>query len=412
MSDSRLPVGSSLATAEYSFYKNYLDGQRLSLAWLDWDLLLENAKMVIQRASSKPVRIATKSIRSRAVIEALLNWNQSAFAGLMCYSAQEALWLNSFGFNHLVVAYPVWNALDIQEFVNRQAAGQDIALMIDSEEHITRIESCLEASSQRLQVWLDVDMSTELPGIWFGVKRSSIRTMQQLEQVLKRLQSSKHIELIGFMGYEAQIAGLGDQTPGKALLNPLIRMLKRYSEPRSNAWRREAVERIRQAGFDLRYINGGGTGSLESSAAENINTEVAAGSGFFQPLLFDHYDHFQARPAAGFALEVRRMPEPGIITLQGGGYIASGPFGVEKVPQPYLPEGLKLLPDEMAGEVQTPLRLPKQGEARSLQHGDPVFFRHAKAGELCEHFRSLHVIQRGKALETWPTYRGEGQCFS
>jgi len=40
-----------------------------------------------------------------------------------------------------------------------------------------------------------------------------------------------------------------------------------------------------------------------------------------------------------------------------------------------------------------------------------VYFRHAKAGELCERFASLHLLEGERILEQAPTYRGEGQSF-
>ena len=43
--------------------------------------------------------------------------------------------------------------------------------------------------------------------------------------------------------------------------------------------------------------------------------------------------------------------------------------------------------------------------------GDPVFFRHAKAGELAEHF-ARYALVRGDRLEGHAaTYRGDGYCF-
>ena len=53
-------------------------------------------------------------------------------------------------------------------------------------------------------------------------------------------------------------------------------------------------------------MNGGGTGSLEKTAAEAAVTEIGAGSGLYQPRLFDSYRGFRGRPAAFFVLPVVR----------------------------------------------------------------------------------------------------------
>ena len=49
--------------------------------------------------------------------------------------------------------------------------------------------------------------------------------------------------------------------------------------------------------------------------------------------------------------------------------------------------------------------------AEGLRIGDRVYFRHAKAGELCERFDTLHLVRGSEVVDEVPTYRGEGRCF-
>ena len=109
-----------------------------------------------------------------------------------------------------------------------------------------------------------------------------------------------------------------------------------------------------------------------------------------------------------FALNVVRKPSPAVATALGGGYLASGVGAKDRMPSPYLPPGLKLDSNEGTGEVQTPLL---GDPARSLQVGDLVYFRHTKAGELCERFNSLMLVQGEEIIDEVPTYRGEGKSF-
>ncbi|MEO6887124.1 MAG: amino acid deaminase/aldolase, partial [Jatrophihabitantaceae bacterium] len=122
---------------------------------------------------------------------------------------------------------------------------------------------------------------------------------------------------------------------------------------------------------------------------------------------FDNYRAFEPRPALFFALSVVRRPAPGIATLFGGGYIASGPAGKTRIPKPAT-RGLKLIGTEGAGEVQTPVC---GAAAARLRVGDRVWFRHAKAGELCERFETVHLVENGAVVDSVPTYRGEGKTF-
>jgi D-serine deaminase-like pyridoxal phosphate-dependent protein len=209
------------------------------------------------------------------------------------------------------------------------------------------------------------------------------------------------------MAYEGQISGVGDRPPGRRLRGAAIRFMQKRSAAEI-AERRAAVVAAIGEHAELEIVNGGGTGSLELTGAEPAVTEVTAGSGFYAPALFDHYTRFSLTPAAGFALPIVRKPTPKVVTALGGGYLASGPGNPGRLPSPWLPPGLEFDPEEGAGEVQTPLL----GEAAAaLQVGDRAYLRHAKAGELCEHFDALHLVEGGEIIDVVPTYRGDGKTF-
>jgi D-serine deaminase-like pyridoxal phosphate-dependent protein len=276
--------------------------------------------------------------------------------------------------------------------------------MVDCVEHVARAARAAQAVGARVPLCLDVDMSQALPGLHFGVHRSPLRTVEAAVELARHIARTPGVWLAGVMGYEAQLAGVPDAVPGARAKNLVVRALKARSVGPVHQRRAAVVEALRAEGFSLRFVNGGGTGSLESTREDASVTELTVGSGLFSPGLFDGYRAFHHAPAAGFALEVTRQPRPGVYTLHGGGYVASGAAGADKLPVPWLPEGARLLPLEGAGEVQTPLAY--EGPV-PLPLGAPVFFRHAKAGELCEHFRTLLLVSEGRVVEELPTYRGE-----
>jgi D-serine deaminase-like pyridoxal phosphate-dependent protein len=239
-----------------------------------------------------------------------------------------------------------------------------------------------------------------------------VRDLEALRTVLEALRGAPALRLRGVMGYEAQIAGLGEANPFTPLLNPVKRLLKARSA-QDVAARRHAIRRLLDgAGYprdaDALLFNGGGTGSLGTTTREPWLTEVTAGSGFLQPHLFDYYDANANEPACCFALQVTRVPEPGLVTCQGGGFIASGEIGPDKAPVVWLPAGLKPLPSEGFGEVQTPLRVPA---GVTLEPGDPVFCRPAKAGEIAERFDRYLLVRGAELVGHAKTYRGLGCCF-
>lgn len=233
----------------------------------------------------------------------------------------------------------------------------------------------------RIPVCMDLDMSSRFPGLYFGVYRSSINSLSAVKKYLKLLPSYPYVDLKAVMGYEAQIAGLGNNFKGQNIKNAVIRMMQNSSVREISARRIAAVKLVQEAVGALDFVNGGGTGSMEITRKEKEVTEIAVGSGFYTPTLFDNYGKFRHQASAGYAIEIVRRPAANVFTCLGGVYVASGPVGADKIPTPYLPAGCEYSPNEMAGEVQTPLVYKGKED---LQIGDPIFMRHSKAGELCE----------------------------
>jgi D-serine deaminase-like pyridoxal phosphate-dependent protein len=385
-------------------------------AVIDLDAFWRNAADMERRATGKPIRLASKSVRCRPLQERVLA--RLGFQGTLAFTLPEALWLAEQGFKDLVVAYPTADREALRALAKRSESerGANVSVMVDSVAQLDLIESTVgPIAGAPIEVCIDVDA-----GLWLldgririGAKRSPVHSPEQAAVLAHEILARERLRLVGVMAYESQIAGLGDSPPGRRVRAATIRALQRRSARELAGRRAEVVaavlEELRIAGAEpLRFVNGGGTGSLELTAAESAVSEIAAGSGLYGPTLFDAYRAFRPEPAALFALPVVRKPSPGVATVLGGGYLASGPADAARLPIPFLPMGLSLDKQEGAGEVQTPLI---GAAARELRVGDRVWFRHAKAGELCERFDRLHLIEGERIVEQVPTYRGEGKCF-
>jgi len=387
-------------------------------AVVDLDAFWRNAADMQRRAGSKPIRLASKSVRCRALQERVLA--REGFQGTLAFTLPEALWLADCGFEDVVVAYPTADRVALAELGRLSASRPGaVAVMVDSVAQLELIEAALAGVSvarcETVEVCIDLDAGLWLLGgrVRIGAKRSPVHSAEQAAALAHEILARPALRLVGMMAYEAQIAGLGDAPPGRRVRAVAIRALQRYSARELAPRRAAAVAAVRAvlsaAGAPpLRFVNGGGTGSLQLTSAEPAVSEIAAGSGLYGPTLFDAYRAFAPEPAALFALPVVRKPSGRVATALGGGYLASGPADAARLPAPYLPAGLKLDAQEGAGEVQTPLLGPA---ARALRVGDRVWFRHAKAGELCERFDRLHLIEGERVVEAVPTYRGEGKCF-
>jgi D-serine deaminase-like pyridoxal phosphate-dependent protein len=441
------PHGHQLSYADETHNNHQPDLHRLEsatagieppFALVDLDALWDNALDLERRAASKPIRLASKSLRCRPLQLRVLA--RAGFTGLLAFTLPEALWLARHGFDDILVAYPTADRSALRELAALPAElpHARVTVMVDDIAQLDLIEAAIRAHPRGaragragareardggggavadrageptgpIRLCIDLDAGYRLLGgrIAIGAKRSPVHTPAQAVALARAILARGWAQLVGIMSYEAHIAGLGDAPSGHPLRALLIRALQARSARELAVRRAAAVAAVRELA-PLQLVNGGGTGSLHLTAREHAVTEVTAGSGLYGPALFDSYRSFAPRPAALFALPVVRRPRPGVATALGGGYLASGPADTQRLPTPHLPAGLLLDRREGAGEVQTPLL---GAAADRLAVGDRVWLRHAKAGELCERFPTLHLLAGDRIVEEAPTYRGEGQCF-
>jgi D-serine deaminase-like pyridoxal phosphate-dependent protein len=397
--------------ALHARYEAIFDSVTPPFAFVDLDALHANARFMLAQADGTPIRIASKSVRSVGVLRRILELD-AGFEGILSYTLPEALFLADQGFENIVVAYPTADHQALAELVELTVTEPSSAPvpMVDSSPHLDLIESAIGGGPAQVRVCLDLDV-----GWWplggklarIGPKRSPVRTPERARQMAAEIEERPGTRLAGVMAYEGHIAGVGDQIPGRPLRSALIGRMQSASERDIHRRLPQIVDAVREV-TALEFVNGGGTGSLARTAAAGVVTELTAGSGFYDPVLFDHYRSLALTPAALFVLPIVRRPSPGVVTALGGGYPASGGPGADRMPQPYLPKGLQLDKQEGAGEVQTPLL---GMAAKRLRIGDRVYMRHAKAGELCERFNSLYLVEGDRIVDEVPTYRGEGKAF-
>jgi D-serine deaminase-like pyridoxal phosphate-dependent protein len=376
-------------------------------AVVDLDAFDANAAALARRTGGRAtIRVASKSVRSRDLLHRVLR--QPGYRGILAFTLPEALWLAE---DHadVVIGYPSADRTALRQLAKDEQAASRITLMIDSIGQLDLIDAAVGHARPRLRVCIDLDASLELAGgrIHLGPYRSPVHTPHQAAALARAIVDRPGFHLAGVMSYEGQIAGLGDNQPGSPLKRAALRAMQRLSA-RELAGRRAAAIAAVRAVAPLEFVNGGGTGSVEQTAAEHVITEIGAGSGLYAPGLFDFYRRFRARPAAYFVMPVVRRPTPKIATVLGGGWIASGPTGNDRQPTLSWPAGLRMNATEGAGEVQTPVL---GAAAHGLSLGEHVWFRHAKAGELCERVNTLQLVSGTELIGQVPTYRGEGHAF-
>jgi D-serine deaminase-like pyridoxal phosphate-dependent protein len=373
---------------------------------VDLDAFEANADDLVARASGTPVRVASKSLRIPALVERALA--REGFRGILAYTLAEALWLEDQGISDdIVVGYPTVDRDALMRLVASPQAAARITLMVDDVAHLDVVDSIRSSQAVQVRVAIDIDAGLRIGRLHVGPRRSPLYDAEDVVALARTIADRPGFRLVGVMTYEGQVAGVPDDVPSQRARSQVVRRLKSLSLPQLGARRRQIAEALAPVA-DLEFWNAGGSGSVEDTVADPTVTEVAAGSGLLAPALFDHYQSFAPRPAAFFGLPVTRRPARDMVTVHGGGLVASGAAGADRLPTPWAPPGLRLTGLEGAGEVQTPL----SGHASTLLAiGDLVWFRHAKSGEPFEHTRTVHLLSGDRFVDEVPTYRGHGLAF-
>ncbi len=373
---------------------------------VDLDAFDDNTDDLVRRAAGTPVRIASKSVRVPALLSRALR--HDGIRGILAFTLREALWLHEHDISDdIVVAYPTVDLAALGHLVASPAAASTITLMVDDVAHLDLVDSVRHSLAVPIRVAIDVDAGLRIGSQHVGPKRSPLQDPDSVVELARAIVERRGFRLVGVMTYEGQVAGVPDVVPSQRARSLIVRGLKQASQTQLEVRRRQVADALSGV-VELEFWNAGGSGSVDTTARDPVVTEVAAGSGLLGPTLFDHYQSFDPVPAAVFALPVVRRPSPGIATVHGGGLIASGAAGRDRLPVPWIPEGLRLTSLEGAGEVQTPLTGPT---AARLRIGDLVWFRHAKAGEVFEHTNDVRLLVGDAFDTTVETYRGLGLTF-
>lgn len=373
---------------------------------VDLDTFDRNADDLARRADGKPVRVASKSLRVPALIRRALA--HPAFSGVLGFTAAEAIWLVEQGItDDVVVAYPTVDGAALARITGSERLAGAITLMVDDPAHLDLIDQHRTAPDIEVRICLDVDAALDVRLRRLGPRRSPVRDAAQAADLARAVTSRPGFRLVGVMTYEGQVAGLQDRVPGQRAKGLALTAVKRASVHQLAERRAEVAEALRGL-TALEFWNAGGSGSVETTVGDPTVTEVAAGSGLLVPTSFDHFASFAPHPAAFFGVPVTRRTDARGVTVHGGGLVASGVPGPDRLPTPWLPEGIRVTGMEGTGEVQTPLVGPG---TEDLSIGDLVWFRHTKSGELFEHTHTAHLLAGDVFVDHVPTYRGEGLAF-
>lgn len=232
------------------------------LAIVDLDAFDANADDLVRRAGGKPIRVASKSVRCRALLERVLA--KDGFAGIMSFTLAESLWLARSGFDDVLLAYPSADKAAFAELTGDPKLASAVTVMIDDPAQLRLIDEARDGGREVVRVCLELDTSLKLLGgrVRVGARRSPLHSPAQVADMARFVARRPGFEVVGIMAYEGHIAGVGDSLAGRPLRSRAVRLMQAAAR-RELAERRAAVVRaVRAVAPGLEFVNGGGTGSV------------------------------------------------------------------------------------------------------------------------------------------------------
>src|SRR4051812_45385479 len=175
-------------------------------AVVDLEAFQANARDLVRRARGKPIRVASKSVRCRTLLEQVLATD--GFAGVMAFTLPEALWLAAEGLSDdILVAYPTVDRTALGELARNERAAATVTIMVDSVAHLDLIESCAKDSTldRPVRVCIDIDAAWRTAGgrVRIGALRSPVRTADEAATLAREIGRRPGLRLVGLMAYES-----------------------------------------------------------------------------------------------------------------------------------------------------------------------------------------------------------------
>ncbi len=182
------------------------------LAVVDLKAFDANARSLAQQARGKPIRVASKSVRCRALLERALR--QDGFAGVLSFTLAESLWPARSGFPDVLLAYPSADRAGYAALTGDPELAAAVTVTIDDPAQLDAVDAA-PVGTEQVRVCLELDTSLRLGrALRVGALRSPLHEPDQLVALARTVVDRPGFRLVGLMAYEGHIAGVGDAVPG------------------------------------------------------------------------------------------------------------------------------------------------------------------------------------------------------
>jgi len=208
-------------------------------------------------AKGKGIRPHSKTHKCPIIARAQLDHGA---VGVCAAKVSEALVLCQAGVDRVLITSPVTTSEKAELVAELAGSAPELMIVVDSELGIAQLEAALAESEKPLKVLIDLDPR---------MGRTGVREPEDVVQLADRIAGSDRLALMGVQHYAGHVMHIeGHAARQQASLKH---------------WQRasEIVATLRQRGFVLEIVSGGGTGTYDIDCDVPSVTDLQVGSYLF-----------------------------------------------------------------------------------------------------------------------------------
>lgn len=349
---------------------------------LDVDVLDRNIRRMADRARDAGLRLRPHAKSHKCSFIAKRQIAAGA-AGICCAKLGEAEALAAAGIESILITSPIAGALSAQRAAQLASDIREFLIVVDHPAQASWLNDAAAAAGRKLDVLIDVDVGIARTGV------SGPTAAVALASAIKRAPSLQLRGVQGYGGHLQHIHGLE---------------ARRSATEVATARLAQVVTALRESGYPIETITGGGTGSFASDASCRLLNEIQPGSYLFMDR--QYREALGADPDGAFEqslwvqAQVISVNASAFVTVDAGlkAFATDGP-----TPRP-VSRGYELAKYVFMGDEHGAVTRP----AREVLPGERIEFEVPHCDPTVDRYDGMYLV-RGDVLIDWIEIEARGR---
>ena len=227
---------------------------------LDLDALERNIKKMGDYARAHGMRHRVHGKMHKSVDVAKLQEKLGGAVGVCCQKVSEAEVFARGGIKDVLVSNQVRDPLKIDRLARIPELGSRTIVCVDDLANVADLSAAVQKHGTELECFIEIDC---------GAGRCGVTTTDAVVEIARAIEAAPGLKFTGIQAYQGAMQHLDIYNDRKAKLDVAIAMVK------------DAVEGLKAAGLEPKFVSGGGTGSYYFETDSGVYNELQCGSYAF-----------------------------------------------------------------------------------------------------------------------------------